>query len=250
MLPHSLAKPFCHIWGEVDRKAIDIQPALNIIAFTMTTDRLAHVRPPRRRRKGLQTPNPEVRRRLLDAGAELINDGGYSALRIEEIAARADLSVGTFYLYFDGKADLFVNLVQDYTSRLRERLVNAGGHSSEERLSLALDAYIDFVLENERGFLYFVRASGSMQTNQGPLSTWALNSHAADLQPGLEEAMQGGSVRHMDPALASQAITGLIQHLVVYWLEHKDGCSRAALKDFLLSFIRSGVANTADGSFG
>ena len=205
-------------------------------------ERLAHVRPPRRQRKGLQTPNPEVRQRLLEAGLELINEGGYNALRIEDIASRAGLSVGTFYLYFEGKSDLFVSLVQDYTRRLRDRLMSAGGRTPTSRLARSLDAYLDFVLENEQAFLHFVRTSGAMQTNMGPLSTWALNSHAGDLEPAMREAVETGTVRRMDPALTSQAIIGLTQHLVVFWLEHKDAYTRAAFKEFLLNFIGYGIA--------
>lgn len=178
----------------------------------------------------------------MDAAADLIKGGGYNALRIEEIAARAGLSVGTFYLYFDGKPDLFVNLVEDYTDRLRQRLVSAGGSgTATEQLTRSLDAYLDFVLENEKPFIHFVRAAGSMQTNQGPLSTWALNSHAGDLQPGIEAAIRQGEVRAINPVLASQAIIGLTQHLVVFWLEHQDVCPRDGLRDFLLQFIGYGI---------
>ncbi|MBF6599658.1 MAG: TetR/AcrR family transcriptional regulator [Dehalococcoidia bacterium] len=205
---------------------------------------LAPLRPPPRVRKTLRTPNPEVRQRLLDAGRALINEGGYATLRIEDIAAHAGLSVGTFYLYFEGKSDLFVQLVQEYTGHLRRRLLAVGGGAevlSEADFSRAIDAYLDFVLENERAFLYFVRAAGSMETNMGPLSTWALNSYAQDLQPGLVRAMRAGAARAMDASLASQAIVGLIQHVVVYWLEHRQTCSREALLDFILDFIRSGI---------
>jgi len=204
-------------------------------------ERLSHVRPPRRQRKALQTPNPEVRQRLIEAALTLINEGGYNALRIEDIAERAGLSVGTFYLYFEGKSHLFVHLVEDYTQRLRQRLQAVAGATATEQLTRSLDAYIDFVLENEQAFLHFVRASGSMQTNHGPLSTWALNSHAADLQPGIEEGMRAGEVRATNAVLVSQAMIGLAQHLVVFWLEHKDICSREGLRDFLLSFVGYGV---------
>ena len=204
-------------------------------------ERLSHVRPPKRERKRLQTPNPEVRQRLIEAAAELINTGGYSALRIEEITERAGLSVGTFYLYFDGKSDLFVNLVQDYTERLRERLLGSGGGIEAEGMERSLDAYLDFVLENEQSFVYFVRASGSMPTNQGPLSAWTLNSHAADLRPAIEDAIARGYARRVDAELASQAIIGLVQHMVVYWLEHREICSREGLKEFLLTFIGFGL---------
>lgn len=215
----------------------------------MTVDRLEHVRPPRRQRKGLQTPNPEVRQRLMAAAAALINEGGYGALRIEEIAARADLSVGTFYLYFVGKSDLFVNLVQDYTERLRARMLGVGGSTPTAQLARSIDAYLDFVEENERAFLHFVRASGSMQTNHGSLSTWALNSHAADLLPGIEAAIRRGEARALNPVLVSQAMIGLTQHLVVFWLEHKDVCSREGLKAFLLSFVGYGIRAPGSRAF-
>ena len=39
----------------------------------------------------------------MDAAADLIKEEGWPAVRIDEIAERAGLSVGTFYLYFDGK---------------------------------------------------------------------------------------------------------------------------------------------------
>lgn len=180
----------------------------------------------------------------MEAARELINDGGYGSLRIEDIAERAGLSVGTFYLYFDGKPDLFVRLVEDYTQRLRERLnaAAAGGTSPTESIARSFDAYLDFCLENERSFLHFVRASGSMETNQGALSTWTLDSHAADLQPGIEEAMRSGEARRLNPALVSQAMISLTQHLVVYWLEHRDVCTRDELKDFLLSFVGYGIS--------
>lgn len=206
-------------------------------------ERLTHVRAPKRQRKGLQTPNPEVRERLMEAAAQLINEGGYAALRIEDIGERAGLSVGTFYLYFDGKPDLFIKLVEDYTQRLRDRLNGAAaqGASPADSLVRSVDAYLDFVLENERSFLHFVRTSGSMQTNHGTLSTWALNSHASDLQPGIEDAINHGEVRRLNPVLVSQAIISLTQHLVVFWLEHRDSSSRDELREFLLSFVGYGI---------
>lgn len=213
-------------------------------------DRLIPVRPPRRNRKRLQTPNPEVRQRLMAATAELIRDGDYAALRIEDIAERAGLSVGTFYLYFDGKADLFVNLVQEYTLLLRERMnaASAGAADVAESLMRGFDAYLDFVLENERAFLHFVRASGTLATNAGLLSTWAFNAHAADMLPGVKAAIDQGVARKANPTLVAQAIIGLTQHMVVYWLEHKDICTRDELKAFVNGFIAFGLATATPQS--
>jgi len=58
-----------------------------------------------------------------------------------------------------------VQLVVEHTKRLQERLgaVFAQGASFAERMQSALAAYVDFVVENEAGFLYF-RDSGTVGT--------------------------------------------------------------------------------------
>lgn len=212
----------------------------NKSSFTMN---IKPVEAPRRDRKALRNPNPATRAKLMGAAAELLAADGFPELRIEEVARRAGTSVGTLYLYFDGKADLFVQLVLDFTDRLRTRLNEAavGDGTVGERLAGRLDTYLDFVEENERGFLYF-RDAGTVDTTVGRLSTWAVNAHAEDLQPLLREAMANGEFRTTDPVLLSHAIVALSQHLAGHWLEHRDSCSRADVQRFMDAFVAFGVA--------
>lgn len=200
-------------------------------------------RPPRPRRK-LQTPNPEVRERLMTAAVELIREYGFPDLRIEEIVERAGLSVGTFYLYFESKADLFVALVTEYTERLRARLEQAYATEGPvmERLARGLDVYLDFVEENEKGFLYFTRAADALNTSAGRLSTWAFSVHAATLRPLIEEAIAAGAMIPLDPELTAQALVGLTQHMAAYWLEHRDRYSREDVRRFLIEATSASLA--------
>lgn len=48
---------------------------------------------------------------MLEAASQLIRDEGYDQTRIEDIAARAEVSVGTFYNYFSTKGDLLLAIV-------------------------------------------------------------------------------------------------------------------------------------------
>jgi AcrR family transcriptional regulator len=50
-------------------------------------------------------------RRLLEAASRLIRAQGYDQTRIEDIAAHAEVSVGTFYNYFATKGDLLLAIV-------------------------------------------------------------------------------------------------------------------------------------------
>ena len=50
---------------------------------------------------------------LLDAALDLFVEKGFSATRVEEVAARAGVSKGTLFLYFQSKEDLFKAVVRE-----------------------------------------------------------------------------------------------------------------------------------------
>lgn len=50
-------------------------------------------------------------RRILEAATALFREVGYDAARIEDIAERAEVSVGTFYNYYQNKGDILVATV-------------------------------------------------------------------------------------------------------------------------------------------
>jgi AcrR family transcriptional regulator len=50
-------------------------------------------------------------RRILEAATRLFREVGYDAARIEDIAERAEVSVGTFYNYYQNKGDMLLATV-------------------------------------------------------------------------------------------------------------------------------------------
>ena len=58
---------------------------------------------------------------LLAAALDLFVERGYAATRLDDVAARAGVSKGTLYLYFENKQDLFEAVVRDaIVARIRE----------------------------------------------------------------------------------------------------------------------------------
>jgi AcrR family transcriptional regulator len=210
----------------------------NQIIFTEQREadlqKIKAIRSSGRQRRRLRTPNPEVRQRILEAADSLIHEQGFPSLRIEQIVERAGLSIGTFYLYFESKDDMFINLVIENTGLLQRRVEAASKTEGTvpQRLDRVLDTYLDFVKEHERGFLYYHNA-GHVDTTVGPLSIWACNQCATVLQPLLEEGMAHDEIRKTDPKLLAQAMAGLTQHIAGYWLQHQEGYTRKEVKDFL-----------------
>lgn len=69
-----------------------------------------------RARRG-RPPRPEQvarnRRLLLDAARDVFRELGYSGASVDSIADRAGFSKGAVYSHFQGKADLFLSLLED-----------------------------------------------------------------------------------------------------------------------------------------
>ena len=53
------------------------------------------------------------RRRVLDAAMALADEGGYEAVQMRDVAARADVALGTLYRYFSSKDQLLAAVRAD-----------------------------------------------------------------------------------------------------------------------------------------
>lgn len=65
------------------------------------------------------------RRQLIDAAIWTFARKGYRASSVSDIVARAKVARGTFYLYFDGKEEVFLAIIEDFHHRLRRMLAEA-----------------------------------------------------------------------------------------------------------------------------
>jgi AcrR family transcriptional regulator len=68
----------------------------------------------------LTSPDPtltaaqlERRQRIVDAAVQLARAGGYDAVQMREVAATADVALGTLYRYFPSKEHLLVSILLD-----------------------------------------------------------------------------------------------------------------------------------------
>lgn len=69
------------------------------------------------------------RQRIQRAAREVFDDKGYARASIEQIARRANLSVGAIYLYFKSKDDLYLSLLADVLTTLEGELGRLGRDS-------------------------------------------------------------------------------------------------------------------------
>ena len=86
-------------------------------------------------------------RKLLDAAGEEFGVNGYHDTAISHITQRAGVGLGTFYVYFKSKQEVFQALVADMGARTRhalsESVKDAPNRIEAERLGIR--AYLEFV---------------------------------------------------------------------------------------------------------
>ncbi len=88
--------------------------------------------------------------RVLDAAAELFVEIGYDSVTTDEIAARANTSIGGLYRFFPDKLTIFHALLDRYLDRLKQ--LSADLHT-DEAMQLPLDLYVSQLVD---GFDLFV----------------------------------------------------------------------------------------------
>jgi AcrR family transcriptional regulator len=62
------------------------------------------------------------KQRLLSAATALAAEGGYEAVQMRDVAARAEVALGTLYRHYSSKDQLLLALLENQASTLRERL--------------------------------------------------------------------------------------------------------------------------------
>jgi TetR/AcrR family transcriptional repressor of nem operon len=95
-------------------------------------------------------PNPEVRRRLLAAGLELVHKRGFAASGVKDITDAAGVPKGSFYAYFPSKEAFAAAILEHHWEDVESRLLpilEADG-SAQEKITRFFHALAD---EHEAG---------------------------------------------------------------------------------------------------
>jgi AcrR family transcriptional regulator len=79
------------------------------------------------RRKDSRAPE------ILDAALAVFAEKGFASARMEDIAAKAGVTKGTIYLYFQNKEAVFKSLVRDRISPTVDRVVNVANFEGPSR---------------------------------------------------------------------------------------------------------------------
>jgi AcrR family transcriptional regulator len=81
----------------------------------------------------VRTKTPFLADRMLDAAARLFGSRRFHEVRMDDIAAEAEVSKGTLYRYFDDKEELYLALLEQATREMMELCRSAAEGAGEPR---------------------------------------------------------------------------------------------------------------------
>jgi AcrR family transcriptional regulator len=95
------------------------------------------------------------RETILAAAAQVFAEHGVDGATVEMVARQAEVAVGTIYLYFFSRDDLFVSLMAERIGKLRERYleIHARGLKPIDELRTIGSAYFGYLRESRGLFL-------------------------------------------------------------------------------------------------
>jgi AcrR family transcriptional regulator len=158
----------------------------------------------------------ETRRRLLEAAVALFAERGLHGVTSAQIARRAGVATGTFYLHFADKEALFHEIAFAALAELRARQerVSAGLEvGSREYLRLRTEEFIAFAAEKrELILMVFGRAESA------GLADEVREAVVPEIQRWLERrASEGLAPADLHPAVAAQAHAAVLTRVIAWW---------------------------------
>lgn len=89
----------------------------------------------------------QTRARLVQAAEKLINENGFESVTISDIAAEADVAVGTFYTYFKQKGDVASEIAMSHFAGIQKKSEEFSG-DVVEKLGVFLTESMSYIADS------------------------------------------------------------------------------------------------------
>ncbi|MGA2496536.1 MAG: TetR/AcrR family transcriptional regulator [Tepidisphaeraceae bacterium] len=166
------------------------------------------------------------RSEILDAAERVFVSKGYEATTVGAVAKEAEFAVGTLYLFFKSKEELYGCVIQriaeDFIEQFETRVLTR--ENAEEALAALIELRLTH-FDNHQGFFRLVLTnSPGNQANPArvlPPQCRELNDRYIDAVARLfQQGISQGIFDRADPLYLALCLEGIINAFLAYWSRH------------------------------
>jgi AcrR family transcriptional regulator len=162
----------------------------------------------------------ERRRQIVEAALAVFSEKGFNAANVSDVAARAGVSQGTIYWYFESKEELLTQALRSFFDEFGQGTIGAVAQcpTAADKLRALGRAMVDFAAEAEGLFTLFLEywASSPRRAEASQLWTGVLVEYK-DLMVGIiEEGVGNGEFQPVDAESLVWAMMAAYDGLAAY----------------------------------
>jgi AcrR family transcriptional regulator len=186
---------------------------------------------------------------LLTAASKVFATRGYHQTRVSDIIEEAQVARGTFYLYFDSKSSIFVELLEQLLESLRSTIVGVDMSENAQPVDVQLRGIIQTLLqaivENRELTKIVTREAVGLDAEVDRRLRDFYSELVAYVRDSLMVAERMGFARPLDHEVAAMCVVGTIKQFMerLVMTEHLPDINRMALA--VLDFNLRGIVSPA-----
>lgn len=185
-----------------------------------------------------------TREKLLLAAEAEFGAKGFHAVAINDITRTAGVALGTFYVYFESKEEIFRALVAYMSDLTRtwvgERVAGATDRISAERMGL--EAYIDFARKHKG--IYRIISEAEFVAHDAYVKHYQRFADA--YRDNLSSAAGKGEIREGDFEIWAWAIMGMAVFLGMRYAEWEDSRPGKEVAECMADLVAYGIGRDKD----
>lgn len=162
----------------------------------------------------------ETLNRICSAAEEIFFQKGYYQTGINDITSLANVSAGTFYIYFESKQNLYEYLLRQYSHEIRLHISQAiaGCKTRREAEREGLRAWLNFIAAHK----YVFNITWESLFIDKRLFDAYYSTFARSYIRQLNNAKLSGEVRDIDPEVMSFVLMGMANFIGMHWIMFKE----------------------------
>lgn len=189
----------------------------------------------------------ETGQAFIAAATTLFAEKGFNGTSIGDLANELGLTTASLYYHVSGKQELLLRVLEDGMSNFLNRLEEVVQKDIEprEKIRLAVDNHLQFVLTNKQEVAVFLRERRFLESPLRESYNARVNRYDHLFTEVLREGMAAGTVPAGDPTLLRLAILGMI-NWIVEWYDPRGRLSIEEIQTEMRTLIMDRVLGVTD----